>query len=223
MSVTPKFAHEGELYPTADTRADVHGSAVGELSAQSRSAAPWVGIDPSVGMLDEASLSPVDERLILISHQWSDPAGASFSAPVEGAFERLPDPVVDDPRTESIDDESPVGPWLEPVAARLARLMSLPINWDGHGAGPVSPTNVLAAGRFLATVMTPSTPAPTIVPTAAGGVQLEWHRAGLDVELFFGEQEPPLLYVAEVDSGGEWEGPPVAGFAEFDLARRLVG
>jgi hypothetical protein len=70
--------------------------------------------------------------------------------------------------------------------------------------------------------MEPSTPAPIMVPTAGGGVQLEWHRAGFDVEVLFGEEDPPLLYVAEIDKDNEWEGHPVEGFAEFELAQRLT-
>jgi hypothetical protein len=128
-----------------------------------------------------------------------------------------------DPGAESTERERQVGPWMEAVAGRFAELLSLRPDWNGHGACPVGSGNVLAAGRFLAAVMEPATPAPTIVPTAGGGLQLEWHRAGLDVELLFGEEDPPLLYVAELDSGREWEGTPIEGFAEFELAQRLIG
>jgi hypothetical protein len=124
------------------------------------------------------------------------------------------------PSTESARDLPP-SPWIAEVATRFAELLTLPRDWDGHGAGPVAPANVEAAGRFLAGVMAPSTPAPTIVPTSSGGLQVEWHRGGFDVELLFGDDESPLLYVAEVDSGREWEGSPIEGFAEFELAHRL--
>jgi hypothetical protein len=113
--------------------------------------------------------------------------------------------------------------WIAEVAIRFAELLALPHNWDGHGGDSIAPEAVEAAGRFLATVMSSSTPAPTIVPTSSGGLQLEWHRGGFDVELLFGDEDVPLLYLAEVDSGREWEGSPVEGFAEFDLAHRLSG
>jgi len=112
---------------------------------------------------------------------------------------------------------------MEKVAARFAELVALKADWNGHGACPIGSANILAAGRFLVAVMEPATPSPTIVPTGGGGVQLEWHRAGLDVELLFGEEEPPLLYVAELELEREWEGAPIEGFAEFELARRLIG
>ncbi len=127
-----------------------------------------------------------------------------------------------DPTIES-SGEVPIGPWMEKVTARFAELLALEQGWNSHGGRPIDPANVSIAGRFLATVMDPSTPAPIIVPTGGGGLQLEWHRAGLDVELLFGEEDSPELYVADISSGREWEGSPVEGFAEFELAQRLIG
>lgn len=128
-----------------------------------------------------------------------------------------------DPGAESAETRKRVGPWVEAVTARFAELLALQNNWNSHGACPIARQNILAAGRFLAAVMEPLTPAPTIVPTAGGGVQLEWHRAGFDVEVLFGEEDPPQLYVAEVDREREWEGLPLEGFSEFELAQRLIG
>lgn len=125
------------------------------------------------------------------------------------------------PPSPESDHELAPSPWIAEVATRLAELLTLSPDWDGHGGDAIAPENVEAAGRFLAKVMAPSTPAPTIVPTSSGGLQLEWHRSGFDVELLFGDEDPPLLFVAEVGSGHEWEGSPVEGFAEFDLASRL--
>lgn len=128
-----------------------------------------------------------------------------------------------DPAIESGGREAPMGPWMEDVTTRFAELLALKLGWDTHGGKPIDPANVREAGRFLATVMAPSTPAPIIVPTGGGGLQLEWHRAGLDVELLFGEDDLPELYVGDLSSGREWEGSPVEGFAEFELAQRLIG
>jgi hypothetical protein len=127
------------------------------------------------------------------------------------------------PINESGGREIPLGPWMEKVTARFVELLGLRPDWDSHGGRPIDPANVGEAGRFLAAVMDPFTPAPNIVPTSGGGIQLEWHRAGLDVELLFGEDELPELYVADLSSGREWEGSPIEGFAEFELAQRLIG
>lgn len=158
-----------------------------------------VSCRPYGGMLDECSIRTEEE-------------------PSEGSkVVAIPAPSV-----ESDLDLSPA-PWIAEVATRFAELLALPHNWDGHGGESTAPETVEAAGRFLTTVMASSTSAPTIVPTSSGGLQLEWHRGGFDVELLFGDEDVPLLYLAEVDSGREWEGSPVEGFAEFDLAHRLSG
>ena|ERR1700761_2984814 len=157
------------------------------------------------------------------------------SGPMRDAFSELEESIEEapregfwrsfsvDPGMESAESRTRVGPWVEEVTTRFVELLALRDNWNSHGACAISRSNILAAGRFLAAVMKPSTPAPILVPTAGGGVQLEWHRAGFDVEVLFGEEDPPLLYVAEIDKGSEWEGHPVEGFAEFELAQRLIG
>lgn len=167
--------------------------------------------------------APVKAPLVLVScRPFGDTWEEESISPESELSEHAKVRAIPAPSTES-DHGSPPAPWIEKVATRFAELLTLPTDWDGHGGGSVAARNVEAAGRFLARVMAASTPAPAIVPTSSGGLQLEWHRGGFDVELLFGEEEPPLLYVAEAPSGREWEGPPVEGFAEFELAQRLIG
>lgn len=118
------------------------------------------------------------------------------------------------------DAESPN--WLQPVTNRLEELLALPFNWDHHGAQSIDERHAISAITFLGKVMSPGTPAPAIVPVGNGTIQLEWHRAGLDVELLVGNRGPEELYFCEIGPGREWEGPAVAGFAEHDLAERLA-
>jgi hypothetical protein len=73
--------------------------------------------------------------------------------------------------------------WLARIDGRLKELRSLPRGWDGYDASPIS-TAVLAFARsVLQSIMTPQCPPPSLVPTHGGGLQLEWHVAGGDVEL----------------------------------------
>jgi hypothetical protein len=37
--------------------------------------------------------------------------------------------------------------------------------------------------EILKGIMRPRTPLPQVIPSAAGGVQLEWHEKGVDLEL----------------------------------------
>ena len=57
------------------------------------------------------------------------------------------------------------------------KLLRLKEDWDSYGALPISPVAVEAAMRCLNQI--------TLVPTAPGGVTLELHLHGMDLELEF--------------------------------------
>lgn len=146
---------------------------------------------------------------------WSLPEATEEPAPESP---RLPA----DANQESTQFDPRVGAWVREVSERFDYLLSLLPGWDGHEAVPIKSEHVLAAGRFLSAVMAPETAAPAIVPTADGGVQLEWHQGGVDVEVLFSDcEEDVALYVHDLASGNEWEGPAIEGFSEFELASRL--
>lgn len=65
----------------------------------------------------------------------------------------------------------------------ICALGDLPQNWDSYGARPIDPSVALAAIRFLSDVLPADTPPPQIVPTSRGGIQLEWHCNGVDLEI----------------------------------------
>lgn len=111
--------------------------------------------------------------------------------------------------------------WLPAVIDHMNKLLRLRPGWDSYAAKPPSATFMLEALRFLLRVMADNTQAPTIVPLSEGGVQLEWHRAGVDVEVLFADSDEDGLYLHDVATGQEWEGAPIEGFLRFDLGRRL--
>lgn len=78
--------------------------------------------------------------------------------------------------------ESPT--WVKEFADRLNELLELPADWDSYGALPVRVEAAKGAFELLVEHLSdPSTPAPQVVPTCHGGVQVEWHQAGIDLEL----------------------------------------
>jgi hypothetical protein len=93
-----------------------------------------------------------------------------------------------------------------PTTESLVGLLSLGQGWNSYGARPVDPLKVVAALELLAQVMSDSAPAPTVVPTSRGGVQLEWHTLGIDLEVEV--QSPQRFQVSFEDSRSnvEWEG-----------------
>jgi hypothetical protein len=119
-------------------------------------------------------------------------------------------------------DRPQASSWPVQAVNQFEQLLALRGNWDTHGAQPITARNANAALRFLYAVMAPDTASPSIVPTHDGGVQLEWHRAGLDVEVLFAGGADDGLYVRDITTGNEWEGPAEEGFRRFSLAKRLV-
>jgi hypothetical protein len=72
---------------------------------------------------------------------------------------------------------------LEVVEARLQRLGGYEMGWDGYGGRAPRDTVIEFVRSILNSVMKPTAPAPAIVPLSGGGLQVEWHTKGLDIEL----------------------------------------
>jgi hypothetical protein len=73
--------------------------------------------------------------------------------------------------------------WEVEVVRALVRLAKMPAGWDSYNAPPLRRDAGHFALEILQGVMRPRTPLPQVVPSAAGGVQLEWHEKGIDLEL----------------------------------------
>ena len=67
----------------------------------------------------------------------------------------------------------------EELMALFRRLAGLRTGWDSYGAHALSPVAVQRA----IVLMRADLPVPAVVPTRAGGIQMEWHRHGIDVEI----------------------------------------
>jgi hypothetical protein len=73
--------------------------------------------------------------------------------------------------------------WLPDTVGERRALLELKDNWNSYGARSVRPEIVLSAIRLLEGIVQADTPEPVVVPTVRGGVQLEWHRLGADLEI----------------------------------------
>jgi hypothetical protein len=73
--------------------------------------------------------------------------------------------------------------WEVAAVRTLVRLAQLPAGWDSYGAPMVRRDAGHFALEILDGVMRSMTPPPQIVPSATGGVQLEWHEKGIDLEI----------------------------------------
>ncbi len=76
--------------------------------------------------------------------------------------------------------------WLYSTLHGLQRISKLSANWDSYGSAPI--TDDAIVGALCAIVgllehLNHELPPPAIVPTSRGGIQLEWHRGGGDIEI----------------------------------------
>lgn len=110
------------------------------------------------------------------------------------------------PQVFTIRLEERAADWLRPAIDRISNLTALARSWDSYGAPPVEADCALHAVQFLLSTAYSSVPPPTIVPLTDGGIQLEWHRGGIDFEIAFSDLEPGV-YVADRDAGEEVELP----------------
>ena len=96
--------------------------------------------------------------------------------------------------------------WLRPTTGALDSLLGLPTNWDSYGARPVSHDCATYSLEVLYSIMRDDTPPPQVVPTSGGGVQLEWHMRGIDLEIEFRTPDRGHVVYENLKTGSEWEG-----------------
>lgn len=95
--------------------------------------------------------------------------------------------------------------WLESTNEALRELLAFPANWDSYGAAPIHVESVMASIDLLRAIMQDDTPAPAVVPTSQGFVQLEWHRDGVDLEIEVKLLGKYLAYFENSHTGETWE------------------
>lgn len=101
------------------------------------------------------------------------------------------------------EEEPPT--WFLPLLQQICQLGDLRSNWDSYGAWPLDPPTAAHAVTILLESLTANDPKPSVVPTSGGGLMIEWHLGGVDLEIEV--QSPSSVHVAfEVDGAdGEVE------------------
>jgi len=69
------------------------------------------------------------------------------------------------------------------AARNVGRLLRMPPNWDSYGAKTIDRQRAETALYLIWVAIASGVPAPAIIPTSNGGIQLEWHRCGMDLEI----------------------------------------
>ena len=94
-----------------------------------------------------------------------------------------------------------VSPAYVATVEKLIELLHLPDRWNSYNAKPIKRENVTIAVGLLGRVMGGTTPPPSVVPKVRGGVQLEWHRKGINVEVSIDSPAEPTVFAEEIHTG----------------------
>ena len=73
--------------------------------------------------------------------------------------------------------------WLRRTREQLTDISFLSDNWDSYGARPISPSRIAQACILVQSIADERAPAPSLVPTPEGSIQLEWHSHGVELEV----------------------------------------
>jgi len=108
--------------------------------------------------------------------------------------------------------------WLDEVEERLKTLFALPANWNSRGARPFTAQAVRSGLVVLANVMSREALLPTIVPTVRGGLQLEWHAGGIDLEIRVDHSGGVEVAFEDTKDETEWDEP----LSDFSVVRYAI-
>jgi hypothetical protein len=95
--------------------------------------------------------------------------------------------------------------WVAPTLKTLGQLLTLPQDWNSYGSRAVDPACAWAAWQLLLLVMGEDSPVPSLVPTSRGGVQIEWHAKGIDLEIEVVTPQQFHVSFEDADTAEAWE------------------
>ena len=112
--------------------------------------------------------------------------------------------------------------WLSDTLNQLFQLATLQENWDTYGGRPIAIQAVAAGLNMLGRILAYDAPTPSVVPRSNGGVQFEWHRSGIDLEVSIDPDETVSASFEDPATGNEWDLDVVTDLRELSQAAQLL-
>lgn len=113
---------------------------------------------------------------------------------------------------------------VRPVVESCLALLDLRPGWDSYGAKSLDLDLVESGLALIVALLKQPNPAPTVVPTSGGSIQLEWHLPGKDLEIeVVGVHRYSFIYEDE-NTGDSAEGEVVGDIEPLlDRVSKLSG
>lgn len=152
------------------------------------SSIPLDVVQPRLGALDRSL--PSSRRIRYANHSYSWGEDVISSAP---------------PLHESYAAGSQFNEIFFATVRRMTQLLALPPGWDSYGAKAIDRHRALAALYLVWLAVVNGASAPVIVPTSDGGIQLEWHRRGADLEIKVVSEALLQVFFEDLATGESFE------------------
>jgi len=95
--------------------------------------------------------------------------------------------------------------WKHTVESLIERLCELQPGWDSYLAVQIDPELITDAKALASRLAVPGVPAPSVVPTVNGTIQIEWHTLKCDAEIEILENRRYHVFTMPV-AAQAWEG-----------------
>ena len=109
--------------------------------------------------------------------------------------------------------------WLYQVLDRLKHLSLLGENWDSYNGQSPSDESIFGALVVISRVLSPESRVPAIVPLSEGGIQIEWHGDGEELEIHVHSDGRISAFRFDEQAGEAYE---VDDVGASDLSRLLA-
>jgi hypothetical protein len=106
----------------------------------------------------------------------------------------------------TVDANGALPKWVDSALSAIEDLARLSDGWDSYGARPISVDSIVRFFDVMNDLLLQfERLQPNLVPTAAGGIQVEFHAPGEEMELSITPEKMTVFYQNEA-RGVSWEG-----------------
>ena len=109
--------------------------------------------------------------------------------------------------TAEIQARGPMPQSLVKSVGGVVDLLGLQAGWNSYSAKPIEPRNAIRAVQLLFELLGSVTPPPIVVPTVRGGIQLEWHTQGVNIEVYINSPTDISFFAEQLGSSESTEQP----------------